>query len=82
MAEIDFSDDGLVKAGILKNTDSGGILVGAGSPVRYAAGVLYRERKRLARIFSEAGQLDVAAKILDTSEDAEILKFIGPGKAK
>lgn len=46
--------------------------------VRYTAGVVQRERERLAAIFKDAGLADVAERILDTSRDALVFKWAGP----
>lgn len=46
--------------------------------MRYTAGVVKRERERMARIFEEAGMDQVAARLRDESQDDLVFKWDGP----
>lgn len=45
---------------------------------RYTAGVVKRERERLARIFDRHGMDEIAAAIRSDEEDALVFKWMGP----
>jgi hypothetical protein len=58
-----------------------GALVSAGGAMRYTVAVVQRERERLAKIFRDNQMADIAAAILDTSQDDLVFKWMGPEKA-
>jgi hypothetical protein len=53
-------------------------LVAASGTIRYAVGIIQRERERLAKIFQQHGMPEVANAILDTSDDDLVFKWRGP----
>jgi hypothetical protein len=55
-----------------------GALALADASMRYAVGVVQRERERLARIFQNNGMSEIATSILDTSQDDNVFKWAGP----
>ena len=56
----------------------GGHMALSSAVMRYAAGVVTRERERLARIFESHGMKEVAQAVRDTSLDDNVFKWNGP----
>lgn len=50
-------------------------MVPSGSIVRYVAGVVSRERQRMAEVFRRNGMESIAAEIMDDSMDREVFKW-------
>ena len=56
----------------------GGSVLNASSVMRYTAGVVSRERERLARVFESHGMQEVSQAVRDTSLDDNVFKWNGP----
>lgn len=65
----------------LATLGAGNSVITAAAAVRYMAGVLSRERRRLAAILDSEGLGNLAKKIVDESGDDEILAFRPPAGA-
>ena len=70
---MQFDDDTYVRLGMNKR----GGLTNAGSVMNYTAGVVMRERERLARIFESNGMPIVATQIRDDSQDLQVFEWKG-----
>jgi hypothetical protein len=57
---------------------TGGHLITGDSVMRYVAGVILRERQRLAEIFERAGMQEIAKQITDSALDPNVLRFRPP----
>jgi ParB-like chromosome segregation protein Spo0J len=68
---MQWDDDSLIRAGVLFKGEED-----AATIVRYVAGVVKRERERLARIVRGAGvDPSVAQALLDEDDDARIFRW-------
>ena len=72
-----FDDDDLIAQGICDSPASRTL---TGSIIRYVAAVVTRERERVAAILEAEGRKDLAAKILDDTNDPRVFKFVPPGR--
>ena len=71
---MQWDDDGLIRAGVLFKGEED-----AANLIRYVAGVVKRERERLARIVRNAGvDPSVAHALLDEDDDARVFRWGAP----